>query len=101
MGYPTKYTTPFRGVLLYLRFSSRLRSRLRLYLLFLIYKYRARLSNFSRILSISSISFIELFLSEAFARKNKKKKKDKEKEKEKENKKIRDIKKKVNKNIRF
>ena len=46
-------------------------------------------------------SFIESFLSEAFANKNKKKKKDKEREKEEEDEKIRDIKKKVNKNKRF
>ena len=46
-------------------------------------------------------SLIEVFLSEAFANKNKKEKKDKEREKEKENEKIRDIKKKVNKNKKF
>ena len=55
--------------------------------------------------SIKNInSFIEFFISEAFINKNKKKKKDKEKEKEKEeekNKKIKDNKKKVNKNTRF
>ena len=41
--------------------------------------------------------FVEFFFVIAFAIKNKKKKKNKEKEKEEENKKIRDIKKKVNK----
>ena len=53
--------------------------------------------------SIKNInSFIEFFISEAFINKNKKKKKDKEKEKEEEkNKKIKDNKKKVNKNTRF
>ena len=46
-------------------------------------------------------SFIKSSLSEVFANKNKKKKKDKEREKEEGDEKIRDIKKKVNKNKRF
>ena len=55
------------------------------------------LKNFLNIVN----SFIESFFNEAFANKNEKKKKNKEKKKEEENEKIRDIKKKVNKNKRF
>ena len=55
------------------------------------------LENFSNIVN----SLIKIFLSEAFANKNEKEKKDREREKEKENEKIRDIKKKVNKNKKF
>ena len=46
-------------------------------------------------------SFIVFFLNKVFINKDKKKKKDKEKEKEEENKNIKDIKKKVNKKMRF
>ena len=55
------------------------------------------LENFLSIIN----SLIKIFFNEAFANKNEKEKKNREKEKERENEKIRDTKKKVNKNKKF